>query len=111
MKPVPPFSLVNGYPRSEEKAIHFPSGDQDGRKSPLGPDVRGLAFLALMSRIHKSAVPAARVLTKTICLPSGDQAGWSSNAGLSVNRSRSVPEGRTRYRSAELLRSDVKAIH
>src|SRR4030095_9199053 len=111
LKREPPFSMANGYPRSEEKAIHFPSGDQGGGQSPRGPLVRGLALLVLISRIHKSAVPAARGLTKTIRLPSGDQAAWSSNAGLSVNRSRSVPAGATRYRSAEPFRSELKTIH
>ena len=33
----PPIGIA--LPRSEENAIHWPSGDQDGLKSPPGPDV------------------------------------------------------------------------
>jgi hypothetical protein len=61
-------------PRSEENAIHWPSGDHDGRKSPPGPDVSAFPFLVARSIVHKSAVPPLRVVTKTICLPSGENA-------------------------------------
>ena len=42
----PPLSAaipLDFVPRSEENAIHFPSGDQAGRKSPPGPEVSGIS--------------------------------------------------------------------
>src|ERR1019366_5147010 len=47
--------------RSEEKAIHFPSGDQEGRKSPPSPEVSGVALRLATSRTKMLALPAARV--------------------------------------------------
>jgi len=45
------------------------------------------------SQAELGDLPAARVETKTIWLPSGEKAARSSNAGLSVRRSRPVPLG------------------
>src|SRR5215472_12078092 len=106
-----PFANGNGLSRSEENAIHFPSGDHAGRKSPPLPEVRGWTAFVLKSRIHKFAVPAARVETKTICLPSGAKAAWSSYDGSLVTRSTLLPSACMRYRSADPSRSDVNAIH
>jgi hypothetical protein len=97
-------------PRSDENAIQRPSGDHDGLKSPPGPDVSAFARRVCRSIVHKSAVPAARVETNTSCLPSGENAAWSSYAVLVVSRSRPVPSGFTRKRSADPSRSDVKTI-
>ena len=44
-------------------SIHWPSGDQAGRKSPPCPEVSGLALRVTTSRIQRLALPAARVLT------------------------------------------------
>ena len=38
------FGVGQMLSRSEEKAIHLPSGDQEGRKSPPEPEVRGEAL-------------------------------------------------------------------
>src|ERR1017187_4450001 len=52
-----PFAIGSELSRSEEKAIHIPSGDHAGRKSPPGPDVSDLALRVLTSRVQRSAVP------------------------------------------------------
>jgi len=67
---------ANGKPvvRSDEKAIHRPSGDHAGRKSPPGPEVSAFAWCVWTSSVQRSAVPPARVVTKTICRPSGEKA-------------------------------------
>src|ERR1700730_18090482 len=98
-------------PRSDEKAIHCPSGDHDGRKLPAAPEASGFALRVSRSSVHRSAVPPPRVVTNTSCRPSGENAAWSSYAGLSVRRSRPLPSGLTRYRSADPSRSDVRTIH
>src|SRR5205807_1695133 len=46
-------------PRSDENAIHLPSGDHDGRKSPPDPDVSALA--ARVSRIERPQICGAAV--------------------------------------------------
>jgi hypothetical protein len=60
--------------RSEEKAIHAPSGDHEGRKSPPLPEVSGAAFRVATSRIQRFALPPARVETNTTRAPSGEKA-------------------------------------
>src|ERR1700722_14647412 len=42
--------------RSDEKAIHAPSGDHEGRKSPPFPEVSGVALWLAASRIHRFAL-------------------------------------------------------
>src|SRR4051794_4909152 len=63
-----------GRPRPDVNAIHLPSADHDGRKSPPGPDVNGFTLRVVRSIVQRVAVPAVRVLTKTSCLPSGENA-------------------------------------
>ena len=74
-----PYADGRSLVRSEENAIHCPSGDHEGRKSPPGPEVSGFARRVCTSIVHRSAVPPARVLTNTICLASGEyELSWSS---------------------------------
>src|SRR4051812_27370318 len=62
-----------GESRSEENAIHSPSGDHAGRKSPPGWLVRLRSFRDAISRIHTSACPP-RSDTKARYFPSGEKA-------------------------------------
>src|ERR1022692_3127356 len=96
------FFVIRGVHRllpavEQREAAHakdnLPSGDHAGRKSPPWPAVSGRAWCVATSRIQRLAVPAARVVTKTTCLPSGEKAAWSSYAGSSVSRSRPVRSG------------------
>src|SRR5579862_62038 len=88
---------LKSVPRSEEKAIHFPSGDQEGLKNPCNlpagaskPPVRLRAFRVLISRIQILFDPPPREEMNASWLPSGESVAWSSNPALSV--SRSTPE-------------------
>src|SRR5215471_11933476 len=76
-------SRRTGVLRSDENAIQFPSGDQDGRKLP-GACVRFCAFLVCKSSTQMSADPVPREDTKASCFPSGESAAWSSYAGCRV---------------------------
>ena len=86
---------VRGESRSDENAILVPSGDQAGRKSPLDPSVRFDSVFVLMSSSQMFAAPS-RVDTNASHAPFGDSTPWSSNAGLSVKRSRPEPSACTR---------------
>ena len=69
-----PFAPDGALVLVAENAIHLPSGDHDGRKSPPGPDVNALAARVFRSSVHRSAVPPFRVVTKTRFRPSGENA-------------------------------------
>src|SRR5580693_534428 len=68
-----PPSRLTGVLRSDENAIHFPSGDQDGRKLAVAR-VRFRAFLVCKSSTQISADPLPREETKASCFPSGESA-------------------------------------
>jgi len=97
--------------RSEEKAIHLPSGDHAGRKFPDRLAVRLRTVLLARSISQMFAVPPPRVETKARVLPSGEIVPWSSNAGSSVSCSSPEPSGCTRKMSAWPLLSRVTTIH
>jgi hypothetical protein len=73
-----PFARGRLLPQSEGNAIRYRLGDQAGRKSPPSLDVSRRAFRVTTSKTQRFALPPARVLTKTICLPPGDRVPWSS---------------------------------
>src|SRR4029077_2162336 len=81
--------------RSDENAIHFPSGDHAGRKSPAGCDVTLRDLCVARSRTQMSACPL-RLDTNANVFPSGERAPWSANADPSVNGSRPEPSRETR---------------
>src|SRR5205823_4187995 len=58
--------------RSEENAIHLPSGDHDGRKSPAGWRVMSRSLRVVRSRSQISAC-LFRVETKASDFPSGER--------------------------------------
>jgi len=55
-----------------KNAIHLPSGGHEGRKSPPFSEVRASTRRVARSIVQSLAVPPPRVLTKTSCLPSGE---------------------------------------
>src|SRR5262245_636703 len=69
-----PCAKVIALARVDENAIHFPSGDHDGRKSPPGPEVRDLACRVFRSIVQRCAKPPFRELTNTSCAPFGENA-------------------------------------
>ena len=58
--------------RSELNAIHWPSGDQLGLKSPARLLVKFLYFFVVKSNSQMFAFPDARVETKARVVESGD---------------------------------------
>src|SRR5260370_36870823 len=83
-------SRRTGVLRSDENAIHFPSGDQHGRKLP-GAWVRFRAFLVCKSSTQMSADPVPREDTNASCFPSRQRTPGSSYAGSSLTPPRPDP--------------------
>src|SRR5216684_2842699 len=70
-----PGTASSGPSRPDEKAIHRPSGDQLGRKSPPDDLVSCRDAWVATSSSHTCATPPPREETNATVLPSGENAG------------------------------------
>src|SRR6202049_2838755 len=103
--------FLKSVPRSEEKAIHWPSGDQEGLKKPsilpaaacrAGTPVRLRAFRVLISNIQM------RSEEKAIHWPSGDQEGLKKPSILPAAACRAGTP--VRLRAFRVLISNIQML-